>query len=82
MTQLYEIKTKGLEFLGVIPAEHIDDVEYYRHMKKSGAYRGGKCAAIIFENYNYICYKHSYNPATNKIYYSKEDEYICDHYFK
>lgn len=82
MTQLYEIKIKGLEFLGTIPAEHINDVEYYRQMKKSSIYRGGKCAVIIFENFNYICYKHTYDPATNRTYYNKEDKYICDHYFK
>ena len=82
MTQLYELKTKGLEFIGDIPAEHINDIEYYRQMKKSSTYRGGKCAVIIFENYNYVCYKHTYYPTTNKISYNKDDKYICDQYFK
>lgn len=80
--QLYEIKSKGLEFLGTIPADRIDDVEYFNQMKKSSVYHGGKCAVIIFENYNYICYKNTYDPVANKIYFDREDKYICDHYFK
>lgn len=80
--QLYEIKKNGLEFLGTIPTDHIDDNKYYKQMKKSSVYSGGKCAVIIFENYNYVCYKHTYDPATNRIYCDKEDKYICDHYFR
>lgn len=82
MTQLYELKTKGLEYIGTIPADHINDKKHYRKMAQTfGLYRGGKCVAVVFENYNYICYKHTYDPATNNIYYDKNDKYTCDHYF-
>ena len=81
--QLYEIKTKGLEFIGTIPDEHINDRNHYRYMAQTaGISHVKKCAVIIFENYNYIGYKHTYDPATNSTYYNNKDKHICDTYFR
>lgn len=88
--RLYEIKDNGFEYIGNVRNrdiqselnQYLNKQDIQSAIEKSSVYRGGRCAVVIFTDYKYIAYQHTYNPENNEISNDVNDKYTCNHYFK